>query len=475
MVFSSLMFLFAFLPALLALYFFPPLRRHRELRNGILLTFSLIFYGCGGWRLLPLILVSITANYVFGLLAQPEHPHRKAALWAAVACNLGLLFLFKYLGFASANLHRLIPSVPAVEILLPIGISFYTFQAMSYVIDVYRREVPAEKNPLHVALYIALFPQLVAGPIVRYETVAREITERRESAEDAAAGAQRFLFGLAKKVLLANQVGQIADAAFAQSPALLSAGLAWLGIIAYTLQIYFDFSGYSDMAIGLGRIFGFHFLENFDYPYIASSVTEFWRRWHISLSSWFRDYLYIPLGGSRCSRGRQLRNLLIVWALTGFWHGAAWNFLLWGLYYAVLLAGERYVWGSALGRLWAPARHGLTLLAVMLGWLFFRASGIAQVSAFLTALCGAGPCGGWSDQATYLLRQFRWELGIGLAAALPVAPALRASLTRRAADGERLWGAVLVWGTPALALILGGLSVMRLVDAGFNPFIYFQF
>ena len=268
MVFSSLSFLFLFLPALLAVYYLVP-RRYREGRNAVLLLFSLGFYGCGGWRLLPLILVSIIMNYVFGRLAAPGRRRRKTALAAAVACNLGLLFVFKYLGFVTANLHALLPSVPELTILLPIGISFYTFQAMSYVIDVYRGDAAAEKSFLHVALYVVLFPQLVAGPIVRYSTVAEEIRCRRESADDMAEGLQRFLFGLAKKVLLANQMGLIADAAFSQTAPRLSMGLAWLGVIGYTLQIYFDFSGYSDMAIGLGRVFGFHFLENFNYPYVS--------------------------------------------------------------------------------------------------------------------------------------------------------------------------------------------------------------
>jgi alginate O-acetyltransferase complex protein AlgI len=475
MVFSSLSFLFVFLPALLAVYWCPGLGR-RETRNTVLLVFSLFFYGCGGWRLLPLILLSIAGNYGFGLLAGPPHAPvvRRRACAGAVACNLGLLFCFKYLNFLSDNLRLLFPSLPELAIVLPIGISFYTFQSLSYVIDVYRGDVPPERNPLHVALYVALFPQLVAGPIVRYSTVAEEIVCRRETVEDAALGARRFLFGLAKKVLLANQMGQIADAAFRQSAPLLSAGLAWLGVAGYTLQIYFDFSGYSDMAIGLGRMFGFHFLENFNYPYVSRSVTEFWRRWHISLSTWFRDYLYIPLGGSRCSRGKQLRNLLIVWALTGFWHGAAWNFLLWGLYYALLLIGERYVWGQALERLPSPVRHLLTLLAVALGWLLFRASGAQQISQFLRAMAGAGQGGLWSGQVTYLLLQFRWELLIALAAALPVKPALQRALEARR-DTSRISAAALDYGASALALALGALSVLSLVNSGFNPFIYFQF
>lgn len=474
MVFSSLSFLFLFLPALLAIYFFP-LFRGREIRNVILLLFSLIFYGCGGWRLLPLILFSVIANYVFGRLVGPEHPAgiRKAACVFAVICNLGLLFCFKYLGFFTENLNRLFPSVPVLEILLPIGISFYTFQSMSYVLDVYRGAAPVQKKFLHVALYITLFPQLVAGPIVRYTTVAEEISARRESMDEAAAGGQRFLFGLAKKVLLANQMGQIADAAFSQSPGLLSTGMAWLGVFAYTLQIYFDFSGYSDMAIGLGRVFGFHFLENFNYPYVAKSVTDFWRRWHISLSTWFRDYLYIPLGGSRVSRARQIRNLLIVWGLTGFWHGAAWNFLLWGFYYALLLIGERFLWGGVLGRLPPAVRHAYALATILFGWLIFRADGALQVWTFARSMCGAAGAGLWSHQATYELLQFRWELIAGTIAALPVKNLVQNALGKR--PDSPFCMVLRCWGAPLLALALGGLSVMQLVGAGFNPFIYFRF
>lgn len=474
MVFSSVTFLFYFLPALLAVYFLVP-QRARRLRNAVLLVFSLFFYGCGGWRLLPLILFSIAANYAFGLLAGPERPERRrsaACVWAVV-CNLGLLFVFKYLGFLTENLALLFPDLPVVKPVLPIGISFYTFQGLSYVLDVRRNTAKPERSLLNVALYIALFPQLVAGPIVRYTTISEELSHRTERAADAAAGGRRFLFGLAKKVLLANQLGQIADAAFAQSPELLCTGMAWLGVIGYTLQIYFDFSGYSDMAIGLGRIFGFHFCENFNYPYAARSVTDFWRRWHISLSSWFRDYLYIPLGGSRVPRSRQILNLLLVWGLTGFWHGAAWNFLLWGLYYALALIGERYLWGGTLRRLPAVFQHLYALAAVAFGWLIFRCGSAAQVWSFLRVMCGGESGGALRGQAVFELLQFRWELAVGAVAALPVRDALRRWLTRR--RQRRVWALALDWGPSVLALLLGGLAVARLAQAGFNPFIYFQF
>ena len=474
MVFSSASFLIFFLPCLLVLYFLVP-RRCRYLRNLVLLAFSLAFYACGGPKFLLLMLLSIAINYAGGLLAGPAHRPRTRRLGMTLAVVLGLALLgwFKYAGFFGEMLHALLPVIPVPQVTLPIGISFFTFQGLSYVIDVYRGDAAVQRDPLKLALYIAFFPQLVAGPIVRYTTVAEEIDERHESVSEFSAGAVRFLFGLGKKMLLANAVARIADAAFAAvMPSVL---FAWLGAVAYTFQIYFDFSAYSDMAIGLGRMFGFHFLENFNYPYVARSVTEFWRRWHISLSTWFRDYLYIPLGGNRVSRGKQIRNLLIVWALTGFWHGAAWNFLFWGLYYALLLMGERYCWGRGWERMPRALRHGGTLLLVMLGWLLFRASGTEQIMLFLRAMAGAGEGGLWTNQVSYLLREFWPELLAAPIACLPLAPWLRSRLTAAEKGGSAFAGALLRWGAPGLALLLGGLSAMKLVEAGFNPFIYFQF
>ena len=464
MVFSSLSFLFLFLPALLAVYYLVP-RRYREVRNAVLLLFSLGFYGCGGWRLLPLILVSITMNYVFGLLAAPGRRRRKAALVGAVACNLGLLFVFKYLGFVTANLHALIPAVPELTILLPIGISFYTFQAMSYVIDVYRGDAAAEKSFLHVALYVVLFPQLVAGPIVRYSTVAEEIRCRREGADDMAEGLQRFLFGLAKKVLLANQMGLIADAAFSQTAPRLSMGLAWLGVIGYTLQIYFDFSGYSDMAIGLGRVFGFHFLENFNYPYVSRSVTEFWRRWHISLSTWFREYLYIPLGGNRCSRAKWMRNLFLVWAATGIWHGASWNFLLWGLYFWALLLLEKFLLAKPLAKAPAAVGHIYTMLLVMVSWAIFAMEDFSRLGSYLRVMFGLGGAPLADSAFGYYFRSYLPVLIVAAIASTPLAATLWRKLPQRAAQAL---------GTLA---ILAGLALCTayLVAGTYNPFLYFRF
>ena len=472
MVFSSLTFLLFFLPALLLCYFLVP-ARCRGVRNCVLLLFSLFFYRCGGADYLPLLLVSIGINYLGGLLAAPGRPLwvRRLGLWGAVAGGLGLLGWFKYAGFLASNLKALGLPVSVPQIVLPIGISFFTFQGLSYVIDVYRGDADCQRNPLYVALYVALFPQLVAGPIVRYTTVEEEISRRQESLEEFSRGVVRFCFGLGKKMLLANAMGEVADGVFGQPAASLATLTAWVGAAAYTLQIYFDFSAYSDMAIGLGRMFGFHFLENFDYPYIAASVKEFWRRWHISLSTWFRDYVYIPLGGSRCSQGRNLLNLLAVWLLTGLWHGANWTFVLWGLWFYVLLTGERYVWGGALDKLPCMAKHLYTMLAVMVSWVLFRAPDLGYAVGYLKAMFGGGaglPC----RQGVYYLLEFWPEWVLGLLAVLPWK-----HWAARWLDARQGRGAALVrsWGPAFLALGLLALSYVKLVSGSFNPFIYFQF
>ena len=418
MVFSSLIFLLFFLTALYVCYFIVP-RRWRWLRNCVLLVFSLFFYRCGGADYLPLLLASILMNYFGGLLAASERPAlRKLGLWGAAALGLGLLGWFKYAGFAAENLAALGLPVEVPQIVLPIGISFFTFQGLSYVIDVYRGDARCQKNPLYVALYVALFPQLVAGPIVRYTTVEEEIVQRNESLEEFSQGVVRFLFGLGKKMLLANAMGEIADGVFAQSPETMALSLAWIGAAAYTFQIYFDFSAYSDMAIGLGRMFGFHFLENFNYPYISKSIAEFWRRWHISLASWFRDYVYIPLGGSRCSVGRNVRNMAVVWLLTGLWHGAAWTYVAWGGMMLVLLAGEKYCWGRGLSRLPGPVQHLYTIVLVVFSMVMFRSSGIGYGLSYFRSMVGLG--GRPDGQAVYYLLEY-WA-GPGGRAAPPPGP-----------------------------------------------------
>ena len=472
MTFSSVLFLHVFFAALLCCYFAPFVRK-RDTKNTILLLFSLAFYACGGLAYFPLILLSIGINYVFGRLVDGcgKSKKKKLLLSAAVALNLLLLFCFKYLGFLTENLNLLIPTLPVLEIVLPIGISFYTFQGLSYVVDVYRGEAKGEKSLVRVALYIALFPQLVAGPIVRYTTIADEISEREESWEEAYAGTVRFLLGFAKKILLANPLGQMADSAFSQSGDLLTTGLAWLGALAYTGQIYFDFSGYSDMAIGLGRLFGFHFLENFNYPYISKSVTEFWRRWHISLSTWFRDYVYIPLGGNRGNRAFQIRNLAIVWMLTGIWHGAEWTFIFWGVYYALLLIGERYCWGKVLENCPAPLRHGYAMVLVIFGWVIFRAPTLSAAWDYAAAMLGLSSAALWCGQASYLVRQYWVELIFGVVFALPTLPKAKGWLLRRGEGASRAVGLA----SPVLLLVIFGLAYISLLSSGFNPFIYFQF
>ena len=355
MVFSSLIFLFFFLPAALFCYYIVP-QKFIRVRNAVLLLFSLFFYFYGEPRLIGILIFSILMNYLFGLSMRSTY--RKPLLILCVIANLSLLGVFKYLNFFISTADSLLGlSIPVTGIVMPIGISFYTFQALSYVIDVYRREVPPQHDPFSLALYVSMFPQLIAGPIVRYHDVNVQLAVRNHSFAQFSEGISRFLFGLSKKVLLSNVFAQIADGVFKYAPNELSAAGAWMGAIGYTLQIYFDFSGYSDMAIGLGKMFGFEFLENFNYPYISKSVTEFWRRWHISLSTWFRDYVYIPLGGNRCSPARHIFNLLAVWTLTGFWHGANWTFMAWGLYFGILLILEKKFLAGWITRLPSVLQH----------------------------------------------------------------------------------------------------------------------
>ena len=459
MLFSSSLFLFLFLPLVLLVYYLP-LRRRRQGQNVFLLAASLLFYAWGEPWFVLVMMGSILANYCFGLWVHAwRRRGRRPALpvTAAVVCNLGLLFVFKYLTFTLENLNLAGLNTPVPVIGLPIGISFFTFQGLSYVIDVYRGDTPPNRSIAQVALYISFFPQLIAGPIVRYTDVAEDMNARCESLDDAAEGAARFIFGLGKKCVLSNALAELADSAFACPEGELSTALAWLGIIAYALHIYYDFSGYSDMAIGLGKLFGFRLPENFNYPYISASVTEFWRRWHMTLSGWFRDYLYIPLGGSRRSTARNILNLLIVWACTGLWHGADWNFLIWGLWYALFLICERYVWHGAFERLPKAVRHVLTMFVVLMGWVWFRAAGPGEALGYFGALF-SGPL--WSDEAGYWLAELWPELLLGCVLAAPVYPELKKRLG--------LW-------RYALALVVFGLAVSSLLASGFNPFIYFRF
>lgn len=400
MVFSSVTFLFYFLPIALALYFVAPF----GMKNGILLIASLFFYAWGEPIYIFLMLFSVIANYLLGLALDRTRDRKRLVLVASIVLNLGLLGFFKYANFAIATVNGLAgTAIATVDLPLPIGISFYTFQAISYLVDLYKGEVGPQKNFINFAAYIALFPQLVAGPIVRLQTVEQSFIRREHTFENFAAGSARFIIGLAKKVLIANQMGQIWDTVSAADPASLSVATAWIGIVAFTFQIYFDFSGYSDMAIGLGRIFGFRYNENFRFPYSASSITEFWRRWHMSLSSWFRDYVYIPLGGNRKGLAVQLRNILIVWLLTGLWHGASWNFVFWGLYFAVILTAEKLFLLKKLERCSSIFRHLYTMLLVIVSWVIFSVGSVNGILGYIGVMFGFGSGGLVGTDSIYLL------------------------------------------------------------------------
>ena len=461
MVFSDNIFLFFFLPLVLLCDRLCP----RAYRNAVLLLFSLVFYAWGEPIYVLLMLLVIVLNYLAGRLLErfsdkSSSRSRRSVLVLAVALNLAILGVFKYTGFFMGLIKSLTHgsfSIP--EIVLPIGISFYIFQSMSYVIDVYRGTAPVQHSILSFGTYVALFPQLIAGPIVKYGDIAEQLAEREETRALFAAGVRNFLYGLAKKVLLANQMGLVADRLLLNEGGTLS---AWAGLIAYSLQIYFDFSGYSDMAIGLGRMFGFQFLKNFDFPYISQSITEFWRRWHISLSTWFREYVYIPLGGNRKGLARQCLNLLIVWMLTGLWHGASMNFVLWGLYYALLLILEKLFFGELLQRLPRLLRHGITLLLVALGWGIFYFTDFASLGVFFGRLFSLT-----ADTADAR----NWMLGylpIGFFAAV-ASTHVGARLLKELRSGRGAW-LELLW----LALLLV-LCMAALVSQSYNPFIYFRF
>lgn len=473
MAFSSMAFLFGFLPAAVLGCFLIP-ARYRAGRNGALLLLSLVFYAWGGLRLLPVLGWSCLVTWGAGLLLAPRRRRRLAVFWAAAALNLLPLLYFKYTGFLLGSLNALGLELAVPDLPLPAGISFFAFQSVSYLTDVYRGTIPPERKLSRLVLYTAFFPQLLQGPIVRYGEFGSLLADRRETISDASAGAVRFCFGLGKKVLLADALGNAANAAFSAGDR-LTVGLAWIGSVAYTLQLYFDFSGYTDMALGLGRVFGLPPPENFDYPYLARSAAEFWRRWHITLSRWFRDYVYIPLGGSRCSRGRHLRNLLAVWLLTGLWHGAAWTFVLWGLYYAALLTGEKYLWGNALERIPSPLRRVYALALINFGWVLFRAGSLGQAGAVIAAMLGFAPGGLWSGEAEFYLRQYAWEWVVAFPAALPVKVWLSQALERRRDGGSRAAAVILALGPKLLALCLLGLSTVRLLSSTFRSFLYFQF
>ncbi len=463
MVFSSPLFLFAFMPALLVIYFLIPMRM-RALRNIVLLIFSLGFYACGEPKFVFVMLVSVLVNYGCGLLAGQEKTRRLGVV-LAVVCGIGLLGWYKYTGFFLSAVNGLFGQIlPVPEITLPIGISFFTFQGLSYVLDVARGEVKVQKNPLHIALYVALFPQLIAGPIVRYQTVADEIVDRQESVEEMAAGIRRFCIGLAKKIILANSMAVVADKVFAMDSGLLTWDLAWVGAVTYCFQLYFDFSAYSDMAIGLGRMFGFHFLENFNYPYISRSGTEFWRRWHISMSTWFRDYVYIPMGGSRVKPARYLLNIFVLWLLTGLWHGASWNYIAWGMYFCVLLLLEKFVLDKFLKKLPFPVGLLYGFIVIVVSMVIFRAEGLANAGGFIAAMFT--PSSGLQQQTVYFLAEYHWEMLACIIGCFPLAKVL-------AKWRDRHSGALVLENLWAAGCFV--ISVIWMISSSFNPFIYFRF
>ena len=476
MVFSSTTFLFAFLPLLFISYFVAPTRS----KNIVLLLASLLFYAWGETTYVLLMIASILVNYAFGLWIHRSQQGSggRFALTIAVGANLLTLIVFKYAGFILENLNvifgsNLLPIAQSIH--LPIGISFFTFQAMSYLIDIHRRRGTVQKNPLTLGLYISLFPQLIAGPIVRYHDIASQLVSRTTSREDFAYGARRFTIGLGKKTLIANPLGETADQIFALPSSELPPEIAWLGLVCYTLQIYFDFSGYSDMAIGLGRMLGFRFLENFNYPYISQSIQEFWRRWHISLSNWFRDYLYIPLGGNRKGLSRTYINLLIVFVLCGLWHGASWNFLIWGLIHGFFLVLERCGAGTYITRLPRSARHLYVILVAMFAWIFFRAETLPDALGFLLALCGQGS--GAHVLSDYLTNYLAIVMLAGVLGAAPLLPKMHALLHDRAnflqrSDAVKVWLSI---GEVSVILTVFVLSAASLAAGTYNPFIYFRF
>lgn len=467
MVFSTPYFLFLYLPLTLLVYYITPVKG----RNLALLALSLIFYAWGERLYVAIMFASTIIDYIHGMLVERSQRRgndrgARLAVASSVIFNLALLGFFKYWGFLAASLQAAgLPILPVLDIHLPIGISFYTFQTMSYTIDVYRGDTKAQRNLINFGTFVTLFPQLIAGPIIKYKDLGGQIDHRVSTAEQFASGVQIFVVGLAKKVLLANNIGMLWDSYKAMAVGDLTVAGAWLGVLAFSFQIYFDFSGYSDMAIGLGRMLGFSFLPNFNYPYISKSITEFWRRWHISLSTWFREYLYIPLGGNRCSKPRWMLNLFLVWAATGLWHGASWNFLLWGLYFWGLLMLEKFLLAPLLNKLPGAVGHLYTLVLVLVSWAIFAIEDFGHLGGYLKVMFGLGGAALADGAFVYYAGSY---LPVLLAAAVAATPL-----------GVRVWKRLPSKAAMAVcpALLLAGLVLCTayLVDATYNPFLYFRF
>lgn len=481
MVFSSTTVLFVFLPVVLAVYFVCP----KKARNVVLLIASLLFYMWGEPKLVLVMLATILVNYILALICasckeKENQKGAKAALIGSVIFSIGMLAFFKYTNFFIGNWNGTIGKAAGLTIAglrnltLPLGISFYTFQTLSYTIDVYRGEVRPQKNLLHLATYVCLFPQLIAGPIVRYQNVENEISSRKESIDDFSNGVRRFVIGLGKKVLLGNMAGSVFDLVGQMPEQQLSVGMLWLSSVAFTFQIYFDFSGYSDMAIGLGYMFGFHFKDNFNYPYISMSITEFWKRWHMSLSGWFRDYVYIPLGGNRKGNVRTILNLLIVWLLTGFWHGAAWNFVLWGLYFFVLLMLEKYLLKGILDKIPGWIRHIYTLFFVNLSWVIFSYDDIHVLGTVLKRMFGFGGIPLWNSSGTFYFLSYLLIFLIMAFASTPFPKQIVEKISSKLETAKKGTWIILAAEIAGILLVMI-LSTASLASDAFNPFLYFRF
>ncbi|MCD8215558.1 MAG: MBOAT family protein [Clostridiales bacterium] len=472
MVFSSLEFLFLFLPVFLTVYYIVPFRA----KNLILLTGSFIFYGWGEPKYILLLLILSFTGYMCCLAMEKTRENRlitRLVLILSLAVCLGALMYYKYFGFIIENLSRL--SFFNIEInapALPIGVSFFTFQILSCCIDVYWGRVKAEKSIINFVCYVSMFPQLIAGPIVRFSDISRELHERTHSLDNFLNGASRLLIGIFKKVLIADRIGTLWTVIKAGDYGEMSVLTAWLGIICFTLQLYYDFSGYGDMAIGMGRMMGFNYLENFDYPLFSKSITEFWRRWHMALSSWFRDYVYIPLGGNRCSKARHILNIFIVWGLTGIWHGASWNFLIWGLYYACLLAGEKYIWGKALKKLPSAVKHLYSVFIVVVGFGIFDLTGLGEILSYFKVLFFAG-------SNPLIDRAFLYNITNGgvvlLMGIIFSAPLYRLYINRCQSIEKKGVKCVLLFGDGVIRLVLFGVAVSFMVSSSYSPFLYFRF
>lgn len=466
MLFSSIPFLYYFLPVVLILYFIAP----KKLKNSVLLLTSLVFYGWGEPKYVVLMIASILIGYVSGLLIEAFSQKKlsKLFLWLSVGINIGFLAYFKYADFFIENFNAATGlSIPLLRIALPIGISFYTFQILSYTVDVYRKDVPAQKNLINLAAYVTMFPQLIAGPIVRYSHIAKELENRNINVENFAKGMRRFILGLGKKILIANTLGELCDI-FKQSDD-KSVLFYWLYAVAFMLHVYFDFSGYSDMAIGLGKIFGFNFWENFNYPFISRSATEFWRRWHMSLGTWFRDYVYIPMGGNRVSKPKWFFNIFVVWFLTGFWHGADWTFIVWGLYFAIFLISEKLLYLKYLEKSKVLSRVYL-LVVVGISFVIFNATDMKEAVSYIGGMFGVGGVPLVSTEFFYYLKSFGVTLCIGLIGCTPIVKKAVEKIKEKSIGGK-----IIAVIEPVFLIALLIVMTAYLVDGSFNPFLYFRF